>query len=156
MPKIDAALGWMHEANNKRPVKAPTQEQLNILSLLEQRENLSKDELDRVCNSVCDCDLAIARLNELAHKHDVLLHYQLNDGISIEDANDRLRGLSSFLSDFIEHDTTRVSRIASQYHKEHYGSDSAPLTPRKAFDNKFDLFGDTETSRAFVEAIDYE
>ena len=150
--KFDNLLASMQEANNRRTMTAPTQEQLNILQLLDSRENVSKDELDRVYNTMSDCDLAISKLNEIAKKNEHLHRYSLSGVMGITEADAELQNLADEIRDFMDYETTRGSRLADKFHQSRYGGSVS--VQRRRYTNKSDFFGDSERDKAFMSAVD--
>jgi len=61
----------MREAVNHRPLVPPTPEQAALLSVLQMRQSLSRDELERAAQQMGGCSAALAVLDDLAQKHKV-------------------------------------------------------------------------------------
>lgn len=61
----------MREAIDSRPLTPPTPEQAALLSILQMRENLDKDELTRAAQQMAGCPAALAVLDDLARKHKI-------------------------------------------------------------------------------------
>lgn len=61
----------MREAVSNRPLVAPTPEQAALLSVLQMRASLSRDELERAARQMDGCPIALSVLDDLAKKHEV-------------------------------------------------------------------------------------
>jgi len=61
----------MREAVNCRPLVPPTPEQAALLNVLQMRQSLSRDELERAAQQMGGCSAALAVLDDLAQKHKV-------------------------------------------------------------------------------------
>lgn len=61
----------MREAIDQRPLVPPTPEQAALLSVLQMREILDKDELARAAQQMAGCSAALAVLDDLAKKHKI-------------------------------------------------------------------------------------
>ena len=67
--KIDACLKQMRENVGKMPIKAPSQEMVNILQVLSMKSTISKQELDRAARAMEGNALGLSALNSIADKH---------------------------------------------------------------------------------------
>lgn len=65
------AVGKMRESIDRRPLTPPTPEQAALLSVLQMREHLDRDELARAAQQMVGCSAALAVLDDLAKKHKV-------------------------------------------------------------------------------------
>lgn len=61
----------MREAVNSRPLVAPTPEQAALLSVLQMRQSLGRDELERAAHQMDGCSVALSVLDDLAQKHKI-------------------------------------------------------------------------------------
>ncbi len=52
-----------------RKIQAPTQEQINILTVLKMRDKLTRDEIAQAGNSLADNPFCLSALDEIAHSH---------------------------------------------------------------------------------------
>ena len=89
--RLDLIRGEMEKAIRAMPMTAPSQEQLNILSLLRMRQHLTRDDFQRAANDLQGCPAALAVLEELAQQHEVLvpgIHSAM--GYSVRSALDTL------------------------------------------------------------------
>lgn len=65
------ATAQMREVIDRRPLTPPTPEQAALLSVLQMRESLDKDELARAAQQMAGCSAALAVLDDLARKHKI-------------------------------------------------------------------------------------
>ena len=160
---FNSCLSSMEEANKKRTLTPPTDDELRLLQLLKMRETPTETELTAAAHTLKGNPTCLAVLEDIAHRAGIprsFLDYAETKQMPIEKANTALRGLASSLKDFMENDTTKSSRAEARYHTEHYGGNSE-LTKRALFENKADCFkeltgfsGDSLT--AFLSAVDGE
>lgn len=61
----------MRLSANSRPFVAPTPEQAALLSVLQMRTSLGRDELERAARQMDGCPIALSVLDDLAKKHEV-------------------------------------------------------------------------------------
>lgn len=61
----------MREAIDHRPLTPPTPEQAALLSVLQMREHLDRDELSRAAEQMAGCSAALSILDDLAQKHKI-------------------------------------------------------------------------------------
>ena len=66
----------MREAIAHRPLVPPTPEQAALLSVLQMRQSLGRDELERAAQQMDGCPAALAVLDDLAQKHKVRGHHR--------------------------------------------------------------------------------
>lgn len=71
--ELNAIVDDMRRSYEAKPSKAPTQEQLAVLTALRMREAVSKDELRAALNAVQDCPLAVQVIGEIAAKNHHIL-----------------------------------------------------------------------------------
>lgn len=65
--KFDSILRGMRETALSRPMAAPSQEQLNLLSALRMRKKVSSDELRQAARTLESSPLALSVLDDIAH-----------------------------------------------------------------------------------------
>lgn len=65
-------ISKMKDALDHRPIVFPTQEQAAMLSVLQMRETLTRDELDRTADQMAGCPVALSVLDDLAKKHKII------------------------------------------------------------------------------------
>lgn len=68
-PAFQKITANMREAVKNRPIVAPTTEQAALLSVMQMRQTLSRDELERASKQMAGCSMALAVLDDLAEKH---------------------------------------------------------------------------------------
>lgn len=61
----------MRQCIDSRPLTPPTPEQAALLSVLQMRESLDKDELGRAAQQMAGCPAALSVLDDLAEKHKI-------------------------------------------------------------------------------------
>lgn len=61
----------MRDSVTRRPLIAPTTEQAALLGVLQMRQSLGRDELERAAQQMGGCPVALAVLDDLAQKHKV-------------------------------------------------------------------------------------
>lgn len=91
---FDACLASMQEHAARRPMPAPSQEQLALLQALQMREHLSRDELEHAATSLQDCPVGLGVLEELGRKHEVLGFHAGGAAVSDQFIRDTFRRLT--------------------------------------------------------------
>lgn len=133
---VDNALAYMRSAISSRKMEAPTDDMLRILQMLSMRTSITKAELDTAANAMNGNSTALAVLEDLARKHEVLgVNYasMCNNGLSPERATQTLREITKTLAHRIN-DTvgaSRAAQLAAAYHERRYGSG----TPARDFES---------------------
>ena len=61
----------MREAIDHRPLVPPTPGQAALLSVLQMRESLDKDELARAAQQMAGCSVSLSVLDDLAKRHKI-------------------------------------------------------------------------------------
>lgn len=159
-PEVVEALKAMRERNGKRPLKAPTAEQLALLQALKLRENVTADELDKAANSLEGNETALFVLSDIARANGILKAYHGTE-LSIGGVDRLIDGLKAAAVDFMRTDKTRAARAASAYYDRMYGKgiedDSMATVP--IFESKEEFYSniagmDLEAQAAFFAAID--
>ena len=160
------SLDAMRDANGKRGITPPTQEQLAILSALKMRSKPTDDnqrrafekELDRIANSCADNAMCIAVINDIARDCGMIRGYHTTAPEMATDTADRyIQNLADALPDFMAHDTSRAARVAAEYHAQHYGTttDANALPKRALFENKAGCFGELTHGHLSGDALTY-
>lgn len=154
----------MNEANARRTMKAPTEDELRLISALKMRENISENELTMIANAVKGNGLCLSIVQETAKKNNIMRNYcSFEEGKEMPFAavESEINGLASSLRDFVSYDTTKAARLERKMHETHYGiNPDAPALPKRAlFNDKAGCFkeltgltGDSLT--AFCKAVD--
>lgn len=102
------ATAQMREAINRRPLVPPTPEQAALLSVLQMRENLDKDELARAAQQMAGCSAALAVLDDLARKHKIPGTF--NREASASDLHSKVDTLEQAALSLIQEGTGAASR----------------------------------------------
>lgn len=68
-PAFQEIVNDMRGAVKNRPIVAPTTEQSALLSVMQMRTTLSRDELERAAQQLVGCPMALAVLDDLATRH---------------------------------------------------------------------------------------
>lgn len=98
----------MRESIDRRPLVPPTPEQTALLSVLQMRENLGKDELTRAAQQMAGCPAALAVLDDLARKHKVPVAF--NRGLSASDLHRKVDTLEQAALSLIQEGAGAASR----------------------------------------------
>ena len=156
----------MSKSNRRRSVKAPTQDELNIVSALKMRDSISPEEFETIANSLRGNRMCLQILQETAHKMGVMrsfMHYAEDADFGLSQVDEIIDSTAKGMNDFIEYDTVRAARVAMEHHARLYGStgDEKPLPKRPLFETMegcfADLFGVAGDSyQALCRAIDNE
>ena len=101
---VNLALSEMVKCIDRQTTPPPTTEQIATLTVLNMRQDITQDELDRIANTMRDNPLAMGMLDEIAKKKGILKPYRA-DTTTIEQAKRLVKSLSQWASDFIKHDT---------------------------------------------------
>lgn len=102
------AAAKMREAIDHRPLTPPTPEQAALLSALQMRESLDKDELARAAQQMKECPAALAVLDDLARKHKI--QGTFNRGLSARDLHKKVDVLESAALSLIQEGLGASSR----------------------------------------------
>lgn len=132
-PHLYRTLDRMKEAIDKRKMDPPEDWMVNMLQILKMKEDITEEDLDRVAESVGSCGLALDVVQEIAKKHGIPGDYRRKSReMSSRYAHDIVVSLRSGVSDFIQYDTTKSSRIADSRYMEMHNS-HAPMRKRPLF-----------------------
>ncbi len=141
--EVKTAVETMVENADRLQMTPPTEDQLRIMELLNMREKLTKGELDAAANAMGGNAAALALLDELAQKHDILSTSYLAqaDGSLTPDVCKReIRNAVFFCREIID-DTIGSQPNAvryANYRAQIYGEtpDLDSLEPMPFFDNE--------------------
>lgn len=134
-PRCSDIISRMAGAIDDRPIKAPTAEHVNVLSVLKMREHLAVKDLEAAAEAVKDCPAALEVVQELAGKHGVIRNFRAcNKDMTNDYARNIIIAVRAGVRDFLEHDSTRASRIAAKYEYDIHGA-NPPLRKRPHFDS---------------------
>ena len=156
--KLSAIIDEMRRNNANRPIKAPTQEQLSILTALKMRDRLSDEEIKRAANAMRDCPVAFDVVNEIARKNGVFLPALDGRSVSIGNADEIINQLQTATNDFVGSEYDRFTRHINEHRFNMYGG-SSPMAERQLFDNAEDCFYQLtnlkgDSLKAFCDAVD--
>lgn len=130
-------LSDMSDTNNARGIKAPTEEELRIIQLLKMKDKLTERELEASAVTLANNDTCLSILTEIAHKQGILrsfMTYSKNEAPAVESVNGILKELRASVNDFMDYDTTKISRAVENYNTSHYGTNvSTNLVKRAQF-----------------------
>ena len=172
-PGLYEDLRLMGEAISRRPMKAPTSDQVNLLNVLKLKKNVTTEELQRVAEAVKDCPVALSVVTDIARDHGIMRTFDhLSTEMSSQYAEGIVNNLKTGIEDFLANDTTRVSRMATAYHDSHFGSGEAmrtgldPQPPtglmkRRIFNDRESFYRneiglDHDTLQKFADIVDAE
>ena len=149
----------MRDAVKRRPLVSPTPEQAALLTVLQMRQSVSRDELDRAALQLEGCPTALAVLADLAEKHKVI-GFRYKRELTIEDALSRVDTLESCASSLIQEGVNAARRRVPEDTiacLNKYGC-FAPV-PREGADTSdgirnTDLVADKASIAAFCKAVD--
>lgn len=132
--KVDSIFNDMTVTNNSRTMKAPTDEQLKILSALKMRDNVTETELTTAANACKDTPAALAIVQEIANKNAIPRNFLGDNGeMTINRAQSLINDLKRDTRDFLEHETTPAARLYAKHESDLYGVNTTPTT-RPTFD----------------------
>lgn len=143
---LNIILEDMRKQNNRRPMQAPTDAQVNIIRMLKMKTNVTRDDLNAAANACRDSGICLSTLDEIAHEKNVLgfssLSYSDNSDLSTSAVAKILDTLADMASDFILSDRARAARIGAERRERHYGvaTDELELIERRRFDSEKTCF----------------
>ena len=161
---FNISLSAMSKANGSRGMTPPTEEELRTLQLLKMKDKPTEAELQAAANTLKGNATCLSVLTEIAHNAGYLRgynNYSENKEMTVEGAEDIVKGLASSVREFMEYDTPRAARVAREHHERMYGviADAPALPKRPLFEDKAGCFrelaglsGDSLT--AFENAVD--
>ena len=157
MKQLRDATAQMREAINRRPLVPPTPEQAALLSVLQMRESLDKDELARAAQQMAGCSAALAVLDDLARKHKIPGTF--NREASASDLHSRVDTLEQAALSLIQEGTGAASRPVPKdvvSCLDRYGSFNQVRKaglPAWAEMTSENMVMDAETINAFCDAV---
>lgn len=148
----------MREAVNSRPLVAPTPEQAALLTTLQMRTSLGRDELERAARQMDGCQVALSVLDDLAKKHGVR-GARFNRELTADDLQGKIDTLDRAALELIREGAGAAKREIPRDVTdclERYGRFGK--IPKKGVTGygsitSCDLETDTQTISAFCEAI---
>lgn len=157
LKQLRDATAQMREAINRRPLVPPTPEQAALLSVLQMRESLDKDELARAAQQMAGCSAALAVLDDLARKHKIPGTF--NREASASDLHSRVDTLEQAALSLIQEGTGAASRPVPKdvvSCLDRYGSFNQVRKaglPAWAEMTSENMVMDAETINAFCDAV---
>jgi len=140
-PSINTILGGMMEAIGKRKVKPPTNDQLNILSLLKMKKSITEEDIQRTAESVRDNPFAVSIVEDIARDRGIRGSFkEFYDEMPSKIASETVSDLKDGLDDFLQYNTTKASRLVEKFQIDKYGSFSGQLTRRIPFNSKEEFY----------------
>lgn len=158
--EFSATILNMRDALGKRTASPPSNEQLNILKLLDMRKSVTEEELDRVAQLVKDNVIAIGLVQETARRNGILKSYlHLTEEMGDDEAQSLLRSLSRNFEDFLLYDTPKMGRASNSYNKERYGTPERELKKRPLINSIEECYSSLaglseDGLRRFSQAVD--
>lgn len=159
-PVFNSILDSMESVNESRPMAAPTQEELNVVTMMRMKEAPTENELISAANAVKGNPAALSIINEIARKNGVLRNFaSLNPEMSIKDAHDTISALRAGVSDFLNFDTQRAARLYAQHRERMYNDrDNVELPARANFSDPDGCFAEiggmsADELNAFTPAV---
>lgn len=162
-PELQSILAAMLDAVDRRTVTAPTAEQLNLLTALQMQKKPSLDMLQRAAETVKDNPVALAVVSDIARQHGYPQSFRsLCPEMGSDEAASLIQGMQTgVLDDFLNHDTTRLSRTVRDFYNNEYGGrgEPTPLKKRPLFENRESCFHemwgfDSDTLQRFSAIVD--
>lgn len=158
---LNTIMDGMETNLKKRGIKPPTNDMLNLITMLKMKEHVSEDDLDRVAQMMDGNPIALGILSEMAKSNNIFRNYSsLCNEMSTDRASEELQGLRKWTEDFIRYDTSYPSRIYVDYERERWGKNleavkRQPFTDEEScFNMVTGLKGDE--LKLFSEAVDGE
>ena len=134
--QIDGLLTKMRETIERKPLKAPTADQMAILQALRLKENTTTSDYLMAANSCSDSGLALSILQEDARKRGFLLNLMSKcQEASPTAAAEILKRLDEGCADFLSSAETRASRVIRR-HNENVGANAGTPKMREIFQTK--------------------
>lgn len=145
---VDNALACMRNAVSGRKMVAPTQEQLNILTVIKMRENITHAELQAAANAMDGNGAALAVLSEVARNKNLPgggFENMATGGLSADAATTVIRELTNACAERID-DTVGANRPsvqAARYNARAYGKEFDPddLPQETPYSGEADFYG---------------
>lgn len=149
----------MRDSVSRRPLVAPATEQTALLSVLQMRQSLEKDELERAAQQMGGCPVALAVLDDLAQKHKVR-GVRFNRELTADDLRSRIDTLERTALELIQEGARAASRAMPKdviSCLDRYGCFNSVRRkdlPAYASVTSGDLVPDIETIKEFCLSVD--
>lgn len=163
-PDFYTVLRSMSEKIEHRSIPAPSIDMINNLKLLEMKSHLTLEECSMIAESVKDNPIAVGVVSDIAFDKKVVasLHHfdYLCPIMSNNAASDIVKGLQRDIEDFLQFNTTKASRLASDYQFNHYGNTGSNATKRNLFSSQSEFYDSVglsgDTFSKFSAIVDHE
>lgn len=160
-PAFQEIFKAMDNANANRKMDAPTQEQLNLISALRLKKNVTDVDFTAAAHSLASNGLALGLLQELAQERGSVrnfLKFGTTNELSVPAGEQTIRNMWDSVVDFTNYSTTRASRLNQAFNKRH-GYETTELKKRPLFNSKAEMFAQIsdltdEGVEAFCKAVD--
>ena len=149
----------MRDSVSRRPLVAPATEQTALLSVLQMRQSLEKDELERAAQQMGGCPVGLAVLDDLAQKHKVR-GVRFNRELTADDLRSRIDTLERTALELIQEGARAASRAMPKdviSCLDRYGCFNSVRRkdlPAYASVTSGDLVPDVETIKEFCLSVD--
>lgn len=123
--KFDNIIDGMCESAKNRPMIAPTAEELNLLTALKMREQITADELSAAAITLKNSPVALSILDEIAKKQDIHgFHCGTESTASILAKIDSLRESAKRIVTLEKPDSRREQIARANIHSPEYSHDA--------------------------------
>lgn len=123
--KFDVIIDGMRESAKNRPMTAPTAEELNLLTALKMREQITSDELSAAAITLQNSPVALSILDEIAKKQDIHgFHCGTESTASILAKIDSLREAAKRIVTLEKPDSRREMVAKANIHNPDYTHDA--------------------------------
>lgn len=140
-PVFSTIIDSMTDRIGRRSMPMPTTEMVNTLNLLRMKRRPTYEDCRRAAEAVKTSRLAIDVITEIAAEHKLPHDFSgLCPTMSSETATKVVDNLTRGITDFMEYDTPRSSRIAAKYYADHYNATDIKLPKRQEFTDKAGCF----------------
>ena len=125
-PDFYTVLRSMSEKIEHRSIPAPSIDMINSLKLLEMKSHLTLEECSMIAESVKENPIAVGVVSDIAFDKELTptknYFNNLCPIMSNQTATSILRGLRTDIEDFLQYNTTKISRLVEKHNNEKYGS----------------------------------
>lgn len=153
--KFQQIVSDMRVAAVSRPMIPPTSEQAALLSVLRMRSSLTADELKMAENSLKDCPIALAALDDIARAHNIH-HLVKRKELSTSDVTQHIDNLLHAAQRLLNGEGARFERTPQSLSDCISTFGAFPLSVSQDYTGIQHTGTDTETVRAFCEIVDAE
>lgn len=143
---LNIVLDDMRKANNRRPMQAPTDGQVNIIRMLKMKQNVTRDDMNAAANACRDSGICLSTLDEIAQEKKVLgfssLSYSDNSDLSSTSVAKIIDTLADMANDFVKSDRALAARIGAERNEHQHGivTDELKLPERRRFNSEQSCF----------------